>query len=671
MSRFYWFFFALIVLVARVCLLCTLYFFDAPTGGPFVTDWNRFLWHTMFADIGIIMASAFCLQAISLVVKGCGLRILKIVAVVLAGLYLFACGTDDEVMRWMNQRLSFSFIGTYLNATSDMGLVMSIFRDGAFHFLLDFFIVVAAVVGLSFFSRGNHLERAIERPFTKPFIAAVATILVFAVLGCTSHMWFNPSHRRWPRIMPVPYVLAGELLHSFESLNPPADYREGILALGGNPDVEYPFWHWAGGDSAHAAAAEEASLAAFKNKPLEERPDIILFNIESLRGWTSDMRTRSCVRFPNLCKLVLSGTYYPNAHSVGYPSIEGFLGIMVGVPSHPRATFLYNYPNTRMRSIGDVLQAAGYERQLLCGSDPKFDNELVWQEKWFDYNEFKPENDNDVALARRFVEMYRERDKDRPLFFHWMSRSMHIPFDLPADMGERPADAEAAYLRAEAYMDSALGIIVNEVERGPRANSTLFILVGDHSYPNSAQTAESERLGKIHEGETWVSLVFAGAGVERNLDPRPVSQGSIASSVVDFLGLDVSNHFMGAKLISKAVPPNSADSLQPSDSADSAAVPLRELPGVYSFRQGDIAFRMDSLAYFTGMDDTEPATVRTASWNADWDVSRPVEGFVSGKPVAALPEGNSEDLSGITKKMRAAAHAWEFVVYKNRLMPAE
>ena len=662
MSRFYWFFFALIVIAGRVGLLCMLYFCDAPTGGSFVTDWNRFLWHTMFADIGFIMASALCLQSISFVLKGRGLRILKIVSVVLVGIYLLLCGCDDEVMRWMNQRMTLSFIGTYLNAVSDMGLVSSIFLDGVFHFVVDFLIVVAATVGVALYSRGNRLERAVERPLGKPVIAAIATLLVFAILGCTSHIWFNPSHRRWPRIMPLPYVYAGEILHSFESLNPPADYREGILALGGNPDAEYPFWHWAGGDSAHAAAAEEASLAAFKNKPLEERPDIILFNIESLRGWTSDMRTRSCVRFPNLCKLVLSGTYYPNAHSVGYPSIEGFLGIMVGVPSHPRATFLYNYPNTRMRSIGDVLQAAGYERQLLCGSDPKFDNELVWQEKWFNYNEFKPENDNDVALARRFVEMYRERDKDRPLFFHWMSRSMHIPFDLPADMGERPADAEAAYLRAEAYMDSALGIIVNEVERGPRANSTLFILVGDHSYPNSAQTAESERLGKIHEGETWVSLVFAGAGVERNLDPRPVSQGSIARSIVGFLGIDVSNHFMGADLLT---------GVAQSDSADSAAVPLRELPGVYSFRQGDIAFRMDSLAYFTGMDDTEPATVRTASWNADWDVSRPVEGFVSGKPVAALPAGTSEDLAETTRKMRAAAHAWEYVVYKNRLMPAE
>ena len=360
MSRFYWFFFALIVVVARVVQLCALYLCNAPTGGPFVADWNRFLWHTMFADIGIIMASAFCLQAVSLAVRGRGLRIVKIVSVVLAGVYLFACGTDDEIMRWMNQRLSFSFIGTYMGAVSDTGLVASIFKEGAFHFLFSFFTVVAAIVGLAIFSRGNRLERAVARPFHKSFVAPVVAILVFAILGCTSHMWFNPSHRRWPRIKPIPYVLVEEVLHAFESLEPPADYREGILALGGNPDAEYPFWHWAGGDSANADAVEKASLDAFKARPLEERPDIILFNIESLRGWTSDMRTRSCMRFPNLCKLVLSGTYYPNAHSVGYPSIEGFLGIMVGVPSHPRATFLYNYPNTRMRSIGDVLQAAGY-----------------------------------------------------------------------------------------------------------------------------------------------------------------------------------------------------------------------------------------------------------------------------------------------------------------------
>jgi hypothetical protein len=140
------------------------------------------------------------------------------------------------------------------------------------------------------------------------------------------------------------------------------------------------------------------------------------------------------------------------------------------------------------------------------------------------------------------------------------------------------------------------------------------------------------------------------------MDLRPVSQGSIASSIVDFLGLDVSNHFMGAKLISKAVPP---------DSADSSAVPLRELPGVYSFRQGEIAYRIDSLAFFAGMDDATPATVRTASWKADWDVSRPVEGFVSGRSVTV----DEKLLAETTAKMRAAARAWEFVVTKNRLMP--
>ena len=111
MSHFYWFFFALIVVVARVVQLCALYLCNAPTGGPFVADWNRFLWHTMFADIGFIMALALCLQAVSLAVRGRGLRIVKIVSVVLAGVYLFACGTDDEIMRWMNQRLSFLYGG--------------------------------------------------------------------------------------------------------------------------------------------------------------------------------------------------------------------------------------------------------------------------------------------------------------------------------------------------------------------------------------------------------------------------------------------------------------------------------------------------------------------------------------------------------------------------------
>ena len=640
MKRFYWFLFALILVVGRFALLAALYFFDSPTGGPLVADWNRFLWHTWFAEIGFAMALTVVLSLISLVVRGQGVKVFKIISVVLAGLYLLASGADDEVMRWMNQKLTFSFIGTYMNATADMGLVASIFMGGAFHFLLTFFLVVAGTVGVALYVRKMDFKQVWKRPRgAKPFIA-FSLVILFAILGCTSHLWFNPSHRRWPRIKPVAYVLAEELLQSFETMTPPDNYREGVVALGGNPDAEFPFWK--------KAPNEALSLETFKSRPLEERPDIILFTIESLRGWTSDMRVpENCARFPHLCSLAQSGVYYPNAHSVGYPSIEGFLGIMAGVLSVPNGTFLYNFPNTRLRTMSDILADAGYYREVLCGADPKFDNELVWQEKWFDYNEFNAANDNDVAIARRFVELYDSRPQNKPLFFHWMSRSMHVPFTLPSDMGEAPSDMEQMYVRAEAYMDSALGIIMNHVLKGPRANSTLFVLTGDHSFPNNGQTMESMRLGKIHEGMTWVSLIFAGAGVMPRVDARPVSQGDIPLSVIGYLGLDVSNHFMGANLL--------ADSLN-----------LQKLPPVYSFRQGEAAMREDSLSYFVSLADNEMASVRRASFEPEWDFSHPVEGFVAGASVAEPPA----NLEATTSTVRAAARAWDYVVHKNMLMPS-
>lgn len=672
MQRFYWFLFAVILVVARFALLGALYFFDSPTGGALVADWNRFLWHTWFADIGFIMAFTLVFALVSLLLQRCadsvrnrGLKILKIVSVVVAGLYLLACGTDDEVMRWMNQRLTFSFIGTYMNATSDMGLVMSVFKGGAFHFLFTFFLVMGFTVAVAVYSCKMDLRRVFEKPLGKKPLVALGLVILLAVLGCTSHMWFNPSHRRWPRIKPVAYVLTEEVLQSFESVNPPEDYREGILALGGNPDAEYPFWHWAGGDSATAAAVESQSLESFKNRDFENRPDIVLFNIESLRAWTSDMRIdANCERFPNLCALAKSGAYFPNAHSVGYPSIEGFLGIMTGVVSHPRRALLYSYPNTRLRSIADVLKDAGYYRVVLCGGDPKFDNELVWQQKWFDYNEFKPENDNDVAMARRFAELYKERPANTPLFFHWMSRSMHIPFTLPEDMGETPKTSEDAYLRAEAYMDSAIGIVMDAVKNGPRAQSTLFVLTGDHAYPNNAQTMESDRLGKINEGETWVSLMFAGPGIEPRVDSRPVSQGDISKSILNYLDLDVSNHFMGRALLPSLLP-TLLPSISTSPSTADVLADSLDFSPVYSFRQNDIAMREDSLAFFATMDNAELASVRAIAYDAAQTLEHPVEGYTAGATVQV----DSARLARATNAMRAAARAWEYTVNKNRVMP--
>ena len=641
MHRFYWFFFALLLILGRFSLLCSLYYIKTPFGGPLVDSVNKFIWHTLYVEAGVCMSIAFVFYAISKFVHGKGVKILKIVSIVVAAIYLLLSGVDDEIMRWMGQKLSLSYIATYIFAFTDTELAANIFCGDASHFLLTAGIVVAFSAAIIVLSYKMNLALCWERPFKKNYIL-LSIMFVLAVAGCTSFWWFNPLSRRQVRIKPVAYSFIDNILEIISARNPPADYREGIVALRGNPNQEYPFWK--------EAKNEQASLETFKSKSLEDKPDIILLTIESLRGWTNDMRVEeNCKRTPNLCKLAKQSLYFPYAYSVGYPSIEGLLGIMEGVLSLPHHVLLNSYPNTRMRSISEILRDAGYHTEVLVGSDPYFDNGMVWFQKWFDYVEYKPENHSDVAIAHRFIEHYNSRPKDKPLFYHWMSCSMHVPFDLPKDMGEKPNDMDSAYMRALVYMDSSLGILMNEIERSDRAKNTLLILTGDHSIGNSKQMSTVENVGQAADAFTWVSLLFWGLGIEPRIDSRPVSQADIPPSIIGALGLDVSNHFMGTNL------------LQCRDSSCTM-----DLPPVYSLRGGSIGLRTDSLTFLLpNVEGTDPALVLKKEHEPTWNTSEPVEGYINEEAF----EMDRENLLKTSATMRAVSNAWKYVIYKNKLMP--
>jgi Phosphoglycerol transferase and related proteins, alkaline phosphatase superfamily len=640
-TSFYWFFFALILTAGRFALLCSLYLFKTPFGDPVVENIHKFLWHTTYVEAGICLTIAFCFHLISFWVRGKGITVLKIAAVAIAFLYLASAGTDDEVQRWMCQKFSPSFLAVYISAFTDTSLAASIFWGDAFHFILTVALVILFTVAIAFYIYKIKLDLSRVHFFNRKNLIALAITFVLAVAGCTSFWWYHPLPRRQVRIKPVTYTFISDFIASFESRHAPDNYREGILALGGNPDAEYPFWK--------EAKNETESIEEFKQKPLEEKPDIILFTIESLRGWTSDMRIGSaCEKLPHLCKLAQSGLYFPNTHSVGAPSIEGLLGIMEGILSHPYVVFFNNYPNTRMRSLPEILREAGYYTEVLMGTDPRFANEEVWFKQWFDYVEYI-DNSNDVDLANRFLEHYKSRPSDKPLFYHWMSRSMHVPYDLPKDMGPTPDDPAVAYMRAIAYMDSSLGIILDAVEKGPKAQNTLFILTGDHSSPNGKQVQLAEKIGKINDGHAWISLLFSGPNIDPRIDIRQVSQSDIAPSILGYLGLDISNHFMGQDL------------LQERDS-----LPYRKLPAVFAFEYGDMGMWEDSLTYYiTPLKSDEPAIALKSYLEPTWDTTQLVNGFSQAAPIE-IPK---EQIEAKTATMRAAAKAWEYVIYKNLLMP--
>jgi lipoteichoic acid synthase len=462
-------------------------------------------------------------------------------------------------------------------------------------------------------------------------------LVIIAAAGISAPHWYKPNPVRWRRAQPVFFTFYDEVRYDFAHNGKPSDYNIGIAFLGGDTLSEAPFFH--------KAPDEDSSIAAFQARPMRDKPDIILFTLESLRGWTADIRIgRSCAHFKNLCRLARMGTFFPYGNSVGFPSTEGHTGIQLGIWSHPEKVLATEPYTLLTRSLPDILGKAGYYRVVLDATDPAYDNLMPWFEDWYDTVAFQKSINTDCGISREFNKIYAARPQDRPLFLNWVNVTTHISWLMPpeAHAGPDPADLDDRYWRVTAYMDSAIGMVLDEVEKGDRAKNTIFIAVGDHAMPTGKQTAIQEFTGTASSPDSWTGMWWAGPGIRYGyMDTRPVSQADIAPTLLSLLHLHASNHFVGSDLFGNA-----------------------DSHPVFTIRLREMARLTDRSRLQADMGDSTFAVKYRMSEIPDWDTTHLVNGFITEpqEPVLAVDRDT-------LRMMRAGLRAWEYVLDNDLLMP--
>jgi lipoteichoic acid synthase len=649
----FWITWGLLLWLGRALLLLWLYFTPAPGGGPLVDNWTRFLPHSLVAEAGVIAgftALAMLLDRILGAYWRGARRLLAWTASTLGVLYLMTAHLDAELMRWMSQHLTFSWIVIYLGQGLDAEFTARILGGAAVAFFLGLAFTVTASLLLILWTR----RAPAPGSGSPPSWIAVVLVLALAFAGGTSKWWFGKSSMRWRRIQPVAWVLGNDLIYRGAHALKPPGYEEGIrwLAASGNPGAapragRHPFWK--------EEPSENASMAAFRARPPDQKPDIVVLWIESLRGWTVDMRDpAACANVPNLCALAAGGLFFPHVSSTGFPSVEGFSGLHLGVWSHPSGVLLSDRATIRNRSLNDILGKAGYYRAALTAAGPTFDNLTPWFDRWYDFWEYDPSRHNDHTLADRLAWLLGEVPADQPLFALWMSTTTHVPFTLPPGHGPNTGDPRERYLRALAYTDSAIGVALEAIRNGPRRRPTIVLVAGDHAIPNRPLYAAIDEDGAPSQGHTWTALWLAGPGVPRGeTRARPVSHVDIAPTLLALLDLKASNHFVGGSLLATPAPRDSAGASRCAEGAR-----------VLAFRLGGMAAQRGACRRLLRLDDAD----FTRSFRQDlhpraWPAER-VEGYRGDARVEPTAADRSE-----WEAMRRGGEAWRWVLDHNLLMP--
>jgi phosphoglycerol transferase MdoB-like AlkP superfamily enzyme len=415
-----WFSLFCIAVAVRTISVFGLYFLDTPFGDKIADNWRRFLPHTLVFEVGLIAAWVVLFR---LLVHGLKFQeakskllstILLYVLCVGLGIHIILAQMDSEVMRWLGQHLNIVWLKTYVS-NPDISMMLRIYADDL--------IGITFAVSCILLAIGPTLYVVILRPEPRQLTyRGTLLLLVIAVAGLTSKNWFDQSKMRWRKIQPATVGLFLDLtetqvhwgperaekdLNTFNSLLYPSKKIDS--------DIETPFY----------------KLVDPTSSPLQDgltnknRPNIVLIIMESIQGWSFDLRDSLVQQtLPNITALFKErGEFFPKCFSTGYPSVEGFSSVHLGVLTPPDGIFLTNFASIKTRAIPEILrERGGYSSQILTGAEPSFANLYHSFRKWYDQHEYDPKKTDDLSLANWLVETHRTNRKT-PHLLTWMTAS--------------------------------------------------------------------------------------------------------------------------------------------------------------------------------------------------------------------------------------------------------
>lgn len=592
-SRFYLTAFA--ALATWKTLSVTLHYFsDSPWGGPLVMSPDRLLPDTLFIEWGLLAIACLSVGVLESLIKSQnGKSIWRIGFLSASVVYGIFCQFDQEVVRWLGQHMTLSYIQNYIGARD--GQMAGRILSGDVFWTTIAGVLMVLTVPTAYFAwwkdgRTNHRVSA----------RWIASSVIFAMLMTSAHQWFRPSEKRWRRIRPAVLVIAKDTTIAVLGLEKPKDpeqaeadfvalTRDGKLAVASaNEPQEYPIWR---DDNLGSLSVDQ-----FKALPLEERPDIVFIVFETLRGWNTGLVPNEALveGSPRLNEILESdANFFPYMHSAGFPSVEGCLGMHLGVWPHFRKIFLSDYGHIRTKGFPEILRDFGYSTHALLGADPSFSNFTPWIERWYKNWEYNPAVHHDGPLVDRFIERHAETEGDQPRLMMMWTATTHPPYDVPdSENVDIAGDNESRFMQALAYSDKHIARLINHLKTDESWSRTVVVVVGDHAQPTPEQWLMADSIGNLTPGHTWTILGITGGWHGLPQPQRfdtPVSHIDIAPTLLSLLNIKAGNHFMGRNLLAKT----------PEELAATDARP------VVSFRYGDVAwqegnqriqFRLDSDA---------------------------------------------------------------------------
>jgi hypothetical protein len=312
----------------------------------------------------------------------------------------------------------------------------------------------------------------------------------------------------------------------------------------------------------HAAMlALDPELAAdLDGRPLQpavgRARNVLLLVLESVSGvhverFAAAHGRSPVAAMPRLDALAAGGLAYDRFFTLQRKTNRGLYAILCGELPNLAGGLpkMSAYPEVGgRRCLPRILADAGFETAFVQAAPlgfmlkgqfmPRAGFERVHGREWFDRAYARSVwGVDDRAFFERSVELIEELEAgDAPWFLTLLNVGTHHPYVLPEDFDP---DEPSRFVRALAYLDSALGAFVDRLEDDGVFDDTLVVVVSDESMgiPGLFVDPWDKAVS-----QNWGLLAVLAPGVAPARIDTPFSQIDVPLSILDALGLGDRGH---------------------------------------------------------------------------------------------------------------------------------
>ncbi|MEI7980714.1 MAG: LTA synthase family protein, partial [Bacteroidota bacterium] len=292
------------------------------------------------------------------------------------------------------------------------------------------------------------------------------------------------------------------------------------------------------------------------------RPNIVLFILESWSGdLIEDLGGEPGIT-PEFRKLQKQGILFDQIYASGSRSEQGMASIFGGFPAHPISSITVQPDKfVKLPSLIKDMKQVGYNTSYYFGGQLIYGNIKGYIyfngfDKIMEVYDF-PDNipRGKLGIHDQFTLDFLAEDlktKRQPFFAALFTLSTHSPWDQPFEKPLKWGDNEHEYINAAYYTDHYLGDFFEKAQKQPWFDSTLFIIVADHSH-NSYRNwhPESREYHKI-------PLLFVGRAIKEKyrgtINHKLGNQHDIAATLLTQLGIGAKEFRYSKNLLNPFTP---------------------------------------------------------------------------------------------------------------------